>query len=256
MLGVSIIADDTQPTDQTPPPDQNSGSSDTTPNPSDNPDSSQNSSSDQSAPADTSSESQDTSLINSVNNAIGEQSTQTQPAENQSADQKQQATSVNQSNLNDISVSKSLIPLTDLPITQASQTVLTSSDIVSGQAEETDPKAEAMAQKQDEMLSKAQTPQEQATLSLDFAKDTVKSIEQHIKSDDFRTTTFEIQRLNANIDNLVQNSQKSNNIQLQNSAKTFCRQVDLLLKTQQLSVPEEAEQDFQIARAKCMEVSQ
>ncbi len=269
ILGVSTIAEDILPPDPTPSsdetssdqnsPPQSSNSSDsqnssinTAPNTSDSSNSPQNSTTDQN----TSSDAQDNGLMNAANKASEDQSAQIQPQENQPKDQAQEVTSVHQPSSPDASAIESLVPLTDMPIAQASTTVLTSLEIVNGPAEETDHKAEEKAQKQDEAFSKALTPQEQTTLSIGFAKDTIKDLEQHIKSDDFATTTFEVQRLTSNIDTFLENSQKSQSVNVQNSAKTFCKQADILLKTQQLAVPEEAEQDFEIARAKCMEVIQ
>ncbi len=125
-----------------------------------------------------------------------------------------------------------------------------------GPAEEVNSKVAEAAQKQDVQLESAQTPQESAALSIDFAKDSVKAVESSLRSDDFSTTSYVMQRLEDHIDRALENSKKSGSVTLAAKLKTFCLQADMLFRTQQLIVPEGAEQDVAIVRAKCFNITQ
>jgi len=138
----------------------------------------------------------------------------------------------------------------------SAQTILTSGDIVSGPAENVNEKVQEKAASQDQKLENVKTPEEKTTLSIDFAKDSVKEIEQQIKNNDFSTTVFVVQRLSNQIDTALQNSQVSSNSKSIQSLTKFCNQAEVSLRTQLLTVPGEAEQDFEIARAKCLNITQ
>lgn len=141
-------------------------------------------------------------------------------------------------------------------VSQASSTILNSSDIIGGPAEEVDEKTVENAQKQDEEIEKAKDPVQAGSLSIDFAKDSVKEAENHIRSDDFSTTSFVVQRISEQIDTASFQTQKTGSAKLSGELSSLCRQTDLVLKSQQLVVPEEGEQDFEIVRGKCLNITQ
>lgn len=209
----------------------------------------------------------DSTLLNDINSQAQEGLTETSagPTEmptgasqtNQSSDQITPGEQLSQSSNPTPESSQSFSVISDEPeVAQASTTVLNSEDIVGGPAETVDTKTVETAQKQDEQIAKANTPQETATLSIDFAKDSVKEVEHNIRSDDFSTASFVTQRLSDHIDTALEQSQKLGSTKLSNQLKSFCRQADLLLRSQQLVVPEQGEQDFEIIRGKCLNISQ
>ncbi len=185
-------------------------------------------------------------LLNDINSQAQQGPTDV-PQTNQSSDQTNQA--------NDKSQSFSVI-VDEPAVSQASITVLNSADIVGGPAEIVDEKTVAMTQKQDEQIAKANTPAEAAGLSIDFAKDSIKEVENHIRVDNFSTISFVTQRLSNHIDTALEQSQKVGSTKLSNQLKSFCKQADLLIRSQQLVVPEQGEQDFEIIRGKCLDITQ
>lgn len=138
----------------------------------------------------------------------------------------------------------------------ASQTVITGNDMISGPVENIDKNVEEQSAMQDDKLEQAKTPEEKASLSVDFANQSVKATEQSLKNDDIQTTAFVVQRISDQIDTAVSSAQLSSNTKALEQVSSFCKQADLIFRTQQLSVPEEAAQDFEIVRGKCLNVTQ
>jgi len=193
------------------------------------------------------------SLLNEANSQAEVQTFQPdQPLDqkNQPNDQFSQAGSLNPDSSQSFSVTAG-----DSLVSQASSTVLTSNNLVEGPAENIDQKVEDNAKKEDEQLRQATTPQEIAILSIDFAKNSIKQIETHLRSDDFSTTSFVAQRLSDQIDNARNQAQKKEGGAFSQRLKTFCLQADILLRSQQLVVPENNEQDFEIIRGKCLDIT-
>ncbi len=111
------------------------------------------------------------------------------------------------------------------------------------------------AEQEDRQLQEAKDPQQQTEALINFAKDKVVDINQKISGNDFSTVSFLIQRFSDQIDKAQDNLGQINIVaqaQVQKKLKTFCKQADLGLKTQQLIVPEDIEQDFEIARGLCL----
>ncbi len=243
------LAQEDPAADSTQPPDS---SLDTSASPSDAQVSSQTANPDQSSNTTTD---PNQSLLNEANSQAETQIQASQPDQsldqkNQPNDQFSQASSLNP----DSSQSFSVIAGDSL-VSQASSTVLTSSNLVEGPAENIDQKVEENAKKEDEQLRQATTPQEIAILSIDFAKDSIKQIETHLRSDDFSTTSFIAQRLIDQIDTARNQAQKTEGGASSQRLKTFCVQADILLRSQQLVVPENNEQDFEIIRGKCLDIT-
>lgn len=111
------------------------------------------------------------------------------------------------------------------------------------------------AKKEEDQISQTADPADQTKLLINFAADKVKDVNNSIKNDDFASTNFASQRFNEQIDQAVDNLQNlppEKSRQLQKQLVNFCSQTDYVLKTAELSVPEEAEQDLEINRAKCL----
>lgn len=138
---------------------------------------------------------------------------------------------------------------------QNSASVLNPDDIVSS-PEHINPEIISSTQNEEEKLSKAQTPLEESKLLIEFAGNAIKNIDKTVKNDDFSSTSFIVSRLNDQIDDLTDNIQtlpSQQGTQIKKQLNTFCKQADLLLKNQQLSVPEDEEQDIEIIRGKCLD---
>lgn len=114
-----------------------------------------------------------------------------------------------------------------------------------------------ISNRQDEALALAVTPQEKTNLLISSAQNNVQEITTNLVSNDFTTTSFLTQRLVGELtqtQQVVQAAPAINQNQLQQEAKAFCQKVDFSLKTQQLQVPEELEQDIEIARGTCLNI--
>lgn len=127
--------------------------------------------------------------------------------------------------------------------------LITSSENISDESVE-------KVKKEEEKLGESKNPQEEGSLLIDFSKDKIKDIDKFLRSDDFASTNFATLRLNVYLDRLVENIQKaplSDGIGLKSKLKNFCKQADFILRSEELTIPEEAEQDVEIARGKCLE---
>lgn len=117
------------------------------------------------------------------------------------------------------------------------------------------PQAIDEAKKEEAQISQTTDPSDQTKLLINFTADKVKDISTSIKNDDFSSTNFASQRFNENIDRAYDNLQKlppAQSLQLQRQLAGFCAQADFVLRSAELSVPEEVEQDLEINRAKCL----
>lgn len=115
------------------------------------------------------------------------------------------------------------------------------------------------AKEEDQVLAQPHTPQQAATTLISFAKDKVIGIDTSLKTNDFATSSFLTQRLNEQLDQATQavnNVSSPQTVQAKQSLQAFCKQADLALKTEQISVPEDLEQDVIIVRGKCLDITQ
>lgn len=114
------------------------------------------------------------------------------------------------------------------------------------------------AKKEDDLLAKA-SPEDKTNLLVSFSNEDVRKINTNLASNSFASTAFLTQRL---ADNLVQaqrvldTSQSPNTQAMKQTLRNFCQQTDSQLKTQQLQVPENLEQDIEIARGTCIILQQ
>ncbi len=136
--------------------------------------------------------------------------------------------------------------------------VLNPSDFLNSQ-ESINQQAIDEAKTEDEQIRQVSDPGEQTKLLISFAVDKVKDINNSIKNDDFASTNFASQRFDADIDRAVANLQNlppDQSKQLKKQLINFCTQADFILRSAELSVPEEVEQDLEINRAKCLNIGQ
>lgn len=180
------------------------------------------------------------------------QESQSSPNETNNPQTNQQSGSASESN----GTTPVVLDETQEQAQTASQTVISGGDMISGPLENIDKNVEQMSNAQDQKLEEAKTPDEKATLSVGFAQDSVKAAEQSLKNDDLQTATYVVQRISDQIDTAVLNAQSSTGSKPLQELSSFCKQADFAFRTQQLAVPEEAVQDFEIVRGKCLNVNQ
>lgn len=107
---------------------------------------------------------------------------------------------------------------------------------------------------EDEILDKTVDPSKKVALLSDSAEFTVKNISASLKSKDLSTTSYLVQRLVSGVEQaqLILGANSINTQKAKQQFKTFCEKADFDLKTQQLQVPENLEQDMEIARGICL----
>ncbi len=115
------------------------------------------------------------------------------------------------------------------------------------------------ALKEEETIAAATNPIDQTKLSIDYAQDKVRDINDALKTDDFASLNFASQRFNQNLDRAVEKLDlvsPAESGKLKKQLSNFCDQADLVLRYSELAVPEEVEQDLEINRGRCLAVTQ
>lgn len=146
-----------------------------------------------------------------------------------------------------------------ISVDKQTTTAITNPTEVLANPEAISPQSVAEVSKEEQKLNQTTDPAAQTKVLLDFSKDKVADINNFIKSDDQASVNFasqrfdqQLTRISDNLNNLSGDKAKS----LRSQVADFCRQTDLSLKSAQLMVPEEAEQDLEINRARCLNLSQ
>lgn len=137
------------------------------------------------------------------------------------------------------------------------QAVLSPDDLINS-PENISNKSIDEAKKEEDKLSQTTNLAEQTGLLINFATDKVRDMSNFTKSDDFASTNFAAQRFNDQIDQAISNLDKlppKQQASFRKQMVNFCDQADKVLRTVALSVPEESEQDLQIARGQCQELN-
>ncbi|MCL5438594.1 MAG: hypothetical protein M1268_01245 [Patescibacteria group bacterium] len=273
VLGARYIAQEVQP--ENPPPDQTSPPDTTQPQQTQNSDSNapnttpdaptntgnsqeqtQPSPSDQTTPttqsvqqpSDQPLQTDETSLINQNPTPIEGQSAQITPppiitVEQQTSDSQQR----NMQEIVDTTSENNASSLINLPVIDFEATIAEPKTIDTAIIDKVD--------QEDKQLQETKDPQRQTETLINFAKNKTVDLNRTISKNDFSTTSFLIQRLSDQIDKAQENLQQMDIIKrtlVEKQLKIFCKQADLGLKTEQLIVPEELEQDFEIARGSCL----
>lgn len=141
-------------------------------------------------------------------------------------------------------------------IVTQTQAVLSADDLINS-PENISSKSIDEAKKEDDTIDQTTNPVEQNKLLINFATDKVKDMSNFTKSDDFASTNFAASRFNDQIDKAIGNLENlpaKDQVKLKKQLVNFCSQADKVLRTIELSVPQESEQDIQIARGQCQEL--
>lgn len=145
-------------------------------------------------------------------------------------------------------------PTPEVSENQNIQAVVNSNDIIST-PHEVDQSTIENAQHEDTIIETAQTPAREVELLTDAVAQKAIDMDFTIKEDDFSTTSFLTQRLTAQIEQATDTLKEVTprvQQQLKQSLIVTCNKTDTLLKTEQLSVPEDLEPDIEIARGLCL----
>ncbi len=107
---------------------------------------------------------------------------------------------------------------------------------------------------QNEQLDNAKTPQDQASLLVQFETSNVQNLNTNLKNNKFDDLAFNAERLSYQIDKTIDAIQSLNQTQSQefrNKIDTICKNANYLLRPGELLVPEGLEQTIEITRGKC-----
>jgi hypothetical protein len=136
----------------------------------------------------------------------------------------------------------------------ASASILKSSDETLS-SETISPQILTQAKNEQQQINNASSPEIKSNLLVTFAQDKINTITTQTTSNNFFNTLATNQWLNQQIDTLIQNEknlgQSKSALKTTQNVKTLCQNVDKTLRSAQLVVPEEFEQDLEISRSKC-----
>jgi len=108
---------------------------------------------------------------------------------------------------------------------------------------------------EDTQLSDAQTPEAKTDLLINFANESVDDVNTSLEKNNFSGVNFLVQRLDDQITNALSQLEQAAPDQqpaLQAKIQKFSQVADSEIRTQQLVVPEELEQDMEIARGRLL----
>ncbi len=106
---------------------------------------------------------------------------------------------------------------------------------------------------EEDKISQESSPSGKVQLLLNFAQDKVTDLNQSLLTDDFATANFAALRLNDQVRQAAENvnvAQQAQDLKIQ--LKTFCKKADFTLRSTELIVPQDSEQDLEIARGTCL----
>ncbi len=107
---------------------------------------------------------------------------------------------------------------------------------------------------EEEQLTNVKSPEEQADLLVHFETNSIQSINTTLKNSNFDDSAYNAQRLSYQIDkslDVIQQLPQAKAADLTNKIHAVCKNTEYLLRPQQLVVPEDVEQAFEITRGKC-----
>lgn len=149
-------------------------------------------------------------------------------------------------------------PPQDLPqvdeLTSSSQQALLNTDDVISTPQKVDESSQNEAKQEDKTLENL-SPNQQTQKLLEFSKSKILDIDRNLKEDDFSTTSFLAQRLDnqlSQVSDALSKTTGTQNTNLRKQVSDFCKQASLAMQSQETFVPEDMEQDIQIARGQCM----
>ncbi len=111
---------------------------------------------------------------------------------------------------------------------------------------------------EEKKIENAQTPNQKANLLLGLVQDKVAQIGKSSGQNDFASANLDTLRLTAQvqkIQSILTSLPPNQSLPMTQRLQSFCKSTDFTLKSTQLIVPEEAEQDVEIARGICLSTS-
>lgn len=108
------------------------------------------------------------------------------------------------------------------------------------------------AERNDKAINAATSPDQKSSDLLTSEQEDLNLLTTTIRNSNYASSSFLTQRLISNLQTFTTTlPTTANRISLQNQFITLCNQADTQLRTQQLTVPEELEQDIEITRSLC-----
>jgi len=240
VLGITYFAQDT--TDQTQPTDQQQPQDQQPQQPAEQPQAQQQTPQATSQPAETTTVPQPPESPAPTESQPTAQPSEVQPTEMQTTPTPEgqiesQQTAANMSN-------NQQVPVVDDTAITANDTVSSTETITSD--------VTSQAERNDKIIDSATSPDEKSADILTSEQEDTSLLKTSIQNNNFSSASFLTQRLITNLQTLQSTlPSTTNQSALQNQLTTFCDQNDSQLRTQQLVVPENMEQDIEIARSLC-----
>lgn len=147
-------------------------------------------------------------------------------------------------------------PLIDFSASQ--QTAVLDTNQILTTPESISEKRSQDVQKEEAQLAQKTSPESQAPLVLNIIKDKPVQIDLDIKSGDFGSANFAASRMGDFVDKIqeiIKNLPPYQSSSIKKDIENLCAKSDYLLKSAQLMVPENSEQDFEITRGKCLSIN-
>lgn len=105
---------------------------------------------------------------------------------------------------------------------------------------------------QDAAIAAAATPAEQTSLAVAYAAEKIDTLDAPAVKNDFSNGAFVVTNLLKQVDTIVANTAKVNDPAVVEKVKEFKAAADASLRSSQLTVPEDLEQDMEITRGKLL----
>lgn len=149
-------------------------------------------------------------------------------------------------------------PTVDQEPVQTTTAIVNPTD-VSTNLESISPQSVAQVVGEEKKLSEITDPVAQTEVLLNFSGRKIEDVNNFLKSNDQVSVSFASQRFDDQIAKISDNLNVLTGpsaTSLRKETARFCRRADLSLKSAQLMVPEGVEQDLEINRARCLNLSQ
>ena len=125
--------------------------------------------------------------------------------------------------------------------------------------EEIDPRAEEKTAQEESALVQTATAQEETSLLIQFADEKINDINDSLDANDAATADYAVGRMNSQIDDALANIGSlapEQSRQLKEKIIALAEKAEPELRAAQLIVPEDMEQDFEIARGKLLNIEE
>ncbi|GEM_PF-1981014 len=108
-------------------------------------------------------------------------------------------------------------------------------------------------------LAAAASPQEEAAMLIQFADEKVNEVASSLQANDFGSSEYLLQRMNTQVDDAlttIGSMAPEESVSLKQQIADFAQKAEPEFRAAQLTVPEGMEQDFEIARAKFLNIGE